>query len=110
MISWREFVREVQKKNKISYKEAMTKASALWKKKPNSEKKTKSKGPKGIDKVPEISQFPIKMRFSKKKSNQRKVPDILSRNHTKRKRSLNVGPIDENRFKYLQVGTDYVKV
>ena len=41
MISWREFVREVQQKNQISYREAMKQASVLWKKKPHYEKKTK---------------------------------------------------------------------
>lgn len=119
MISWREFVREVQQKNGISYKLAMKEASILWKQKPHYEKKTKSKkGPKGIKKVPEVTQFPKKLRFSKKKPGmyaspqniKRKLPDILTRAPLKRKRTMNIGPIDDNRFKYLQVGSDYVKI
>ena len=112
MISWREFVREVQRTNNISYKQAMTRASALWKKKPDYEKKTKSKSKKGgIKKVPEVSQFPVKMRFSKKKpSVYSKLPDILTRAPLKRKQSMNLGPIDDNRFKYLQVGSNHVEV
>ena len=119
MISWREFVREVQRTNNISYREAMTRASALWKKKPDYEKKTKSKSIKGgIKKVPEISQFPTKMRFSKKKPGiyaspknlKRKLPDILTREPLKRQRSINLGPIDTNRFKYSQVGSNHVEV
>ena len=116
MISWREFVREVQRTNNITYKDAMTRASALWKKKPDYEKKTKSKSKKGgIKKVPEISQFPAKMRFSKKKpSVYSKLPDILKiplgPRPLRRKQSMNLGPIDDNRFKYLQVGSNHVEV
>ena len=119
MISWREFVREVQQKNGISYRDAMKEASILWKKKPHYEKKNKSKrGPKGIKKVPDISQFPQKLKFSKKKPGvytslkniKRKLPDILTRPPLKRKRTMDLGPIDDNRFKYLQVGSNYVEV
>ena len=118
MISWREFVREVQLKNKISYKEAMSQASVLWRKKPAHEKKNKPKGPAGIQRVPEISQFPKKLRFVKKKVGvyaslqniKRKVPEILTKVPRKRKKKTELGPIDDNRFKYLQVGTNYVKV
>ena len=108
MISWREFVREVQIKNQISYKEAMSRASVLWKKKPHYEKKTKQKkGPKGIKKVPEITQFPKKLRFVKKK---RELPDILTRVPRKRKRTMDLGPIDDPRFKYLKIGSDNIEV
>ena len=119
MQSWREFVREVQHEKKISYKEAMKEASVLWKKKPASEKKNKTKNPKH-KLVPDVSQFPKKLRFKKKNPGtysstsfiKRKVPDILSRSPKRRRRSTitNPGPIDDQRFRYLNTGTYNVEV
>ena len=109
MISWREFVREVQLKDKVTYKEAMSRASVLWKKKPQHEKKTKLKNPKH-KKAPEISQFPKNLRF-KKKNHKIIIPDILTRDHTRKRRKLNdSGPIDDRRFRYLNAGTNYIEV
>jgi len=118
MISWREFVREVQLKDKISYKEAMTRASVLWKKKPQHEKKTKMKNPK-MKSVPEISQFPKNLRFKKKNPKvytntshiKRKIPNILTMDSTRKRRKPNdSGPIDDHRFRYLNTGTNYIEV
>ena len=118
MISWREFVREVQLKDKISYKEAMSRASVLWKKKPQHEKKTK---PKKHDRVPDISQFPKNLRFKKKNPKvytnpsqiKRRIPDILTPRGPrplKRRKQNHSGPIDDHRFRYLNLGSDYVKI
>ena len=118
MISWREFVREIQLEHKISYKEAMTKASILWKIKPAHEKKTKVKNP-NLKRAPDISQFPKKLRFKKKNPKvytkpeqvKRKIPDILTRDaNRKRRKPNNTGPIDDHRFRYLNVGSYNVKV
>ena len=112
MMSWREFVREVQLKRKISYKEAMKEASVLWKKKPESEKKKKYKNPKHKV-VPDVSQFPKNLRFKKKNPGtytsvsfiKRKIPKILSRPKKRRRRlQTEPGPIDDQRFRYLNAG------
>ena len=75
MTTWREFVKETQKKYKISYKEAMQKASPLWKKKKGKkpDKKTRIKRSKKnvIEDLPEISEFPKPK--EKKKDAVRKV-------------------------------------
>ena len=106
--TWTEFVREVQSKHQIPYREAQKKASGLWKKKPAHEKKGKKyKTLPGMQKVPEISQFPKKLNFKLKqrksaiyitpKMIKRKVPDILTRAPKK----LRVKePVDDASFKY----------
>ena len=121
MQSWREFVREVQQKKKIPYKEAMKQASVLWKKKPASEKKKKYKNPKHKP-VPDVTQFPKNMRFNKKNTGtytstsfiKRKIPDILSAPPKKRRRTNHrlsaPGPIDDQRFRYLNTGVYNVKI
>ena len=59
MTTWNEFVKEIAEKHGLSRKEAMKKASPLWKKKKRGKTKVKD--------VPEISEFP-KVKKSKKKS------------------------------------------
>ena len=59
MTTWNEFVKEIAKKHNLSRKEAMKKASPLWKK--------KKRGKQTVKDVPEISEFP-KRRKTKKKS------------------------------------------
>ena len=59
MTTWREFVKETQTKYKISYKDAMQKASPLWKKK--KDKKTrikKSKKQEPVVPVPDVVDYP----------------------------------------------------
>ena len=107
--TWREFVKEIQAKHQIPYREAQKKASGLWKKKPSYEKKGKKyKTLPGIQKVPEISQFPKKLNFKPKTKNsavyitpkmiKRKVPDIFLR-APKKKRRFTEG-VDDASFKY----------
>ena len=112
MLSWREFVKEVQLKHKISYKDAMRRASPLWRAKPDYEKKTKrNKGPTGLKKVPEVSQFPAKMRFKTPQVKKREIPDILLRAPRKRLRPRSSdGPIDDLRFRYLNVNPKHIDV
>ena len=57
MTTWNQFVKEIAEKHNLSRKEAMKKASPLWKKKKRGKQKVKD--------VPEISEFP-KSRKSKK--------------------------------------------
>ena len=98
MLSWREFVKEIQLKHKISYKMAMKRASPLWKAKPDYEKKTKrNKGPKGLKKVPDISQFPKHMNFKTPNKVVRAIPDIMLR-APKKKPRLSDRPIDSLRY------------
>ena len=94
--TWAEFVREVQTKHKIPYREAQKKASGLWKKKPAYEKKGKKyKTLPGMESISEISQFPKKLNFKSRKQSavymtpkitKRKVPDIFARAPKKLKR------------------------
>ena len=108
--SWAEFVKEIQGKYQISYREAQKKASALWKKKPAYEKKGKKyKTLPGMKKVPDISQFPKKLNFKAKRRDsaiyitprmiKRKVPDIFTRAPKKKKRRGPEG-VDDASFKY----------
>ena len=60
MTTWNEFVKEIAEKHGLSRKEAMKKASPLWKK--------KKRGKKTVKDVPEISEFPKKIKKPKKKS------------------------------------------
>ena len=69
MGTWHEFVREIQAKHDISYREALKKASPLWKQRPDYKKKLKKnkKLAKGIETVEEIREFPqVKKRRNKK--------------------------------------------
>ena len=69
MGTWHEFVREIQAKHDISYRDALQKASPLWKARPNYKKKLKNnnKLAKGIEAPEEISEFPqVKKRRNKK--------------------------------------------
>ena len=60
MTTWNEFVKEIAEKHNLSRKEAMKKASPLWKK--------KKRGKQTVKDVPEISEFPkAKPRKTKKK-------------------------------------------
>ena len=60
MTTWNEFVKEIAEKHNLSRKEAMKKASPLWKK--------KKRGKKTVKDVPEISEFPKIKKSQKKKS------------------------------------------
>ena len=60
MTTWNEFVKEIAEKHNLSRKEAMKKASPLWKKKKRGKQKVKD--------VPEISEFPkVKLKNKKPK-------------------------------------------
>ena len=61
MTTWNEFVKEIAEKHNLSRKEAMKKASPLWKK--------KKRGKRNVKDItgPEISEFP-KLKKNKKKS------------------------------------------
>ena len=107
-LTWAEFVREVQSKHKIPYREAQKRASGLWKKKPAYEKKGKKyKTLPGMETVPDISQFPKKLNFKSKpgkaavyitpKMMKRKVPDIFTRAPKKLRLKE---PVDDASFKY----------
>ena len=50
MTTWNQFVKEIAQKHGLSRKEAMKKASPLWKK--------KKRGKQTVKDVPEISEFP----------------------------------------------------
>ena len=71
MTTWREFVKETQTKYKISYKDAMQKASPLWQKRKDKKPRKKKSKKKVIEDVPEISEFPKPK--EKKKDAVRKV-------------------------------------
>ena len=59
MTTWNEFVKEIAEKYNLSRKEAMKKASPLWKK--------KKRGKRSVKDVPEISEFPkVKVKNRKK--------------------------------------------
>ena len=60
MTTWNEFVKEIAEKHNISRREAMKKASPLWKK--------KKRGKRTIKDVPVISEFPKIKKKTKKKS------------------------------------------
>lgn len=103
--TWSEFVKEIQGKYQIPYREAQKKASGLWRKKPAYEKKGKKyKSLPGIEKVPDISQFPKKLNFKPKRKKEsvyitpkmlkRKVPDIFLRAPKRKQR------VDDASFKY----------
>ena len=57
-MTWNEFVKEIAQKHGLSRKEAMKKASPLWKK--------KKRGKHPVKDVPEISEFPKQIKKSKK--------------------------------------------
>ena len=74
-MNWREFVKQTQSKYGISYKEAMKKASPLWKEyKDKPAKKPRKKKKKGKVELPEdVIDFP-KSRAKKKKDVKQKIP------------------------------------
>ena len=63
-MTWNEFVKEIAQKHGLSRKEAMKKASPLWKK--------KKRGKQPVKDVPEISEFPKPNKI--KKSKKDKLP------------------------------------
>ena len=65
MTTWNEFVKEIAEKHNLSRKEAMKKASPLWKKKKRGKQKVKD--------VPEISEFP-KVKARKNQKTKDKLP------------------------------------
>ena len=118
MGTWHEFVREIQAKHDIPYKEALQKASPLWKARPNYKKKLKknNKLAKGIEAPEEISEFPqVKKRRNKKAAkpvsavtnNSVLTPANPPRRHNakpskKEKRAARKhGPLLDSKFKYL---------
>ena len=62
MTTWNEFVKEIAEKHNLSRKEAMKKASPLWKK--------KKRGKQTVKDVPEISEFPKRRKTKKKPDKQ----------------------------------------
>ena len=73
-MNWREFVKQTQSKYGISYKEAMKKASPLWKvykDKPATKKRKKKKGK--VELPEDVIDFP-KSRTKKKKDVKQKIP------------------------------------
>ena len=73
-MNWREFVKQTQSKYGISYKEAMKKASPLWKVYKDKPAKKKRKKKKGKVELPEdVIDFP-KSRTKKKKDVKQKIP------------------------------------
>ena len=86
MTTWREFVKEVQIKNKISYKDAMKKASPLWAKKKGKKtkitsKKKRKKVKDPLDDVEEVIDYPKQGKCKKKDVVRRRVPPtIVQRN------------------------------
>ena len=66
MTTWNQFVKEVAEKYSLSRKEAMKKASPLWKK--------KKRGKNEVKDVPEISEFPKIKKKKKKKPKKDSLP------------------------------------
>ena len=66
MTTWNEFVKEIAEKHNLSRREAMKKASPLWKKKKRGKQKVKD--------VPEISEFPKPKKKKKSKPKSDKLP------------------------------------
>lgn len=73
MTTWREFVKEVQAKNKISYKEALQKASPLWAKQKS--KKTKITSKKKKKKVEPLKEPEEVVDFPKHEKKKKKGRD-----------------------------------
>ena len=75
MASWREFVKEVQKKESCSYKEALKKASPLWKAKKEKDNHTtpekkvrKKRTKKKVESAKDVEDFPkVKAKADKKR-------------------------------------------
>ena len=65
-MTWNEFVKEIAQKHGLSRKEAMKKASPLWKK--------KKRGKQTVKDVPEISEFPKRRKTKKKTDKLNKLP------------------------------------
>ena len=82
MTTWREFVKEVQAKYKITYKEAMRKASPLWKqKKQKPVKKTRMKrSKKKFEEPEEVMDIPKVAKKTKKERRMRIPPTIEQKN------------------------------
>ena len=91
MTTWREFVKEVQAKNKISYKDALKKASPLWAKQKSKKTKISSKKKrKKADplKVPEeVVDFPKQVE-KKKKVVRRRVPPTITQLNMRGKKKM----------------------
>ena len=92
MTTWREFVKEVQAKNKISYKEALKKASPLWAKQKIKKTKitSKKKRKKKVEplKEPEVVvDFPKQVE-KKKKVVRRRVPPTITQLNMRGKKKM----------------------
>lgn len=88
MTTWREFVKDVQAKKKISYKEALKKASPLWAKQKGKKTKITSKKKKKkvepLKEPEEVVDFPKQEKKKKKKGRdpglgKRKAAERLSK-------------------------------
>ena len=118
MQTWHEFVREIQGKYKLTYREAVKRASPLWKAQASYKKKLKSnkKLAEGIEAAPEVSEFP---KIDKRRKNKAKrqisaitnnnvfapaVPaarDELKPSKKQKRDSRKHGPLLDSKFKYL---------
>jgi len=93
MTTWREFVKEVQAKNKISYKEALKKASPLWAKQKSKKTKITSKKKKKkadpLKEPEEVVDFPKLVEKKKKgKVVRRRVPPTITQLNMRGKKKL----------------------
>jgi hypothetical protein len=90
MTTWREFVKEVQAKNKISYKEALKKASPLWAKQKSKKTKKTSKKKKAepLKEPEEVVDFPKQVEKKKKKMVRRRVPPTITQLNMRGKKKM----------------------
>ena len=86
MTTWREFVKETQKKYKISYKEAMQKASPMWKKKKDKNKSKKKDVPVLV--VPEVVDYP-KLKETKSEAKKQVPRTVEQENEITKRRKRN---------------------
>ena len=119
MGTWYEFVREIQAKHDISYREALQKASPLWKARHNYKKKLKKnkKLAKGIEAPEEITEFP-KVQKRRNKKAAKPVSAVTNKSvltptnppsrhnakpskKEKRATRKHVGPLLDSKFKYM---------
>ena len=92
MTTWREFVKEVQAKNKISYKEALKKASPLWAKQKSKKtritSKKKKKAVEPLKEPDEVIDFPKQVEKKKKKMVRRRVPPTITQLNMRGKKKM----------------------
>ena len=84
MTTWREFVKEVQAKHKITYKEAMKKASPLWQKKKKQPKTRMKASKKKFTEPEEVTDFPKVS--TKKKERKKRVPRTIEQQNLRTER------------------------